>query len=414
MNKYLFDCNYQTDNSFAYKIDAKLNVDLKIIDFVPSINNVCLRCDQTTTNILCKCKSVYFCSEECKSIASILHDKHCNRDLFTICASCGKVDPEAKCDKCFMKFCDESCKECCTHTLADCNHFASMNKSNDIKKENNNECQICNENIIYNYYLYKTSCGHIFCAKCLFLWSKSSKKMVNNEYVYECPMCRSILKFSSIDNHNKTNIVAHIDKDLTEFLKHKNVKILYDNIILYIDTNINNNLWIDHLKDLLSVKDVTIFNDNTQFWSCQKKRITINNYPVIITTSLMSFEYDHNLSEFTILRLKIQNEYRSIFDKLSFVFEHVCDKKLSFVNCETNGIIHVISFKNTPIFSINGKNEFIKISYDDLMNYSRAEFIFEPCFVEVINANIAELKYSIVQICVRACDKKKSIVYERK
>lgn len=105
---------YLTNNRYAYKFDRDqiFPVDeLKTDNFVPTYDKWCLNCDKKGCKYRCvNCKSVYFCGEECQIKSYGIHKKHCERDLFILCASCGCSEPKMKCDNCPVKWCSEICK----------------------------------------------------------------------------------------------------------------------------------------------------------------------------------------------------------------------------------------------------------------------------------------------------------------
>jgi hypothetical protein len=129
---YFQKCCYLTDNYFAYYYDAKKDFkrNMKMTNFVPTYDKWCLECDKRYVKLRCsKCKSVYFCNEKCQKKAWDIHKKHCGRDLFSICCSCGSnIDQNTaiKCiGECPVKFCSEECKQKIIepHLDIDCKNF---------------------------------------------------------------------------------------------------------------------------------------------------------------------------------------------------------------------------------------------------------------------------------------------------
>lgn len=136
--------SYLTNNYCAYKYDAGEDYygELKLENFVPTYDKWCLGCTDVykpATKKCSKCKSVYFCSKECQLKCWPIHKKHCKRDLFTLCITCGRLDPKIKCsdcelpnvDNCFsgscpVKFCSEECKDkiFAMHKEHDCEYFS--------------------------------------------------------------------------------------------------------------------------------------------------------------------------------------------------------------------------------------------------------------------------------------------------
>ena len=81
---------YQVDNNFAYNIDTnneyKTFQNSKLFNFVPTYDNWCLYCDAKKCEKKCsKCKSVYFCNQDCQRKAWKIHKKHCGRNLSHFC-----------------------------------------------------------------------------------------------------------------------------------------------------------------------------------------------------------------------------------------------------------------------------------------------------------------------------------------
>ncbi len=124
----LYNNCYITNNNFAYKFDTNDNHDneLKVFNFVPTYDNWCLGCSNKNAQFRCsKCKSVYFCNKECQKKCWKIHKKHCQRNLFEVCSFCCSKSPKLKCEKCPVKFCDETCKSkiFSEHKDFDCDYF---------------------------------------------------------------------------------------------------------------------------------------------------------------------------------------------------------------------------------------------------------------------------------------------------
>jgi hypothetical protein len=134
---------YASDNNFAYKADLfyaqpnevnmnRMYGDSKEINFVPTYDKWCLYCDNKSATKRCKgCKTVYFCNADCQKKAWPIHKKHCKRNLFTICASCGEQlnqDEKLTCDGCPVSWCSEYCKNKIyePHKDIDCKNFAKL------------------------------------------------------------------------------------------------------------------------------------------------------------------------------------------------------------------------------------------------------------------------------------------------
>ncbi len=145
----LIEACYNTDNNFAYKRDSLVNKsggrwkeDIKIFNFAPTYDKWCLACGKKKKTALSAgdgikvkrcagCRSVYFCSDKCQRDAWPVHKKHCGRNLFQICITCG-VSPDKcpcvfiGCDKCPVKFCSKKCMDQLmnAHKEFDCDYFA--------------------------------------------------------------------------------------------------------------------------------------------------------------------------------------------------------------------------------------------------------------------------------------------------
>lgn len=136
---------YLSDNNFAYKKDLydinptddnfkRMYADSKRINFVPTWDTWCLYCDNKSAGNRCAgCKHVYFCNAECQKKAWPIHKKHCKRNLFMNCATCGskldKLNP-ISCSNCPVKWCTEECKEklIVNHKDFDCKQFKKLFK----------------------------------------------------------------------------------------------------------------------------------------------------------------------------------------------------------------------------------------------------------------------------------------------
>ena len=140
-NKY--KC-YKCDNNFAYWEDVyredllrdenkeKVYKFIKIYNFVPTYDKWCLCCGkkENIKSKCGKCKSVYFCDNICQKRAWTVHKRHCGRNLFVVCATCGKdtnnTDNLFKCDKCPVVWCSLECKNELyeAHKDFDCTYFS--------------------------------------------------------------------------------------------------------------------------------------------------------------------------------------------------------------------------------------------------------------------------------------------------
>lgn len=138
---------YVSDNNFAYKKDLydsnpspenfkQMYADSKGTNFVPTYDKWCLYCGNKSAGNRCaQCKHVYFCDAECQKKAWPIHKKHCKRNLFMNCATCGSRLKEAiisnelfSCDKCPVKWCSIECKNeiFIAHKEFDCKTFHKM------------------------------------------------------------------------------------------------------------------------------------------------------------------------------------------------------------------------------------------------------------------------------------------------
>lgn len=105
---------YKTSNRFAYfdvTCDSVNKIaEMKHLNFVPAVDHWCLYCNNKFAHMRCgQCKFVYFCNEECQRKAWSVHKKHCGRDLFCICANCGKENIPLSCADCPVKYCSDEC-----------------------------------------------------------------------------------------------------------------------------------------------------------------------------------------------------------------------------------------------------------------------------------------------------------------
>ena len=151
-NKLLQSYCYLSNNNFAYKWDIKDNLpsrtsttrslatpvewksDMKTGNFVPTYDTWCLYCNNHYAKSRCsRCHAVYFCDRQCQQKAWPIHKKHCGRDLFLICITCGSsdsVDTFLKCSECPVKFCSQICKSKLfkAHKDFDCTYFQKVFK----------------------------------------------------------------------------------------------------------------------------------------------------------------------------------------------------------------------------------------------------------------------------------------------
>lgn len=123
-------CSYATNNRYAYKYDNKDDPDseMKITNFVPTYDKWCLFCDNKNCSLRCsKCKYVFFCNKDCQKKSWKIHKKHCGRDLFTLCITCGVKNTEIKCESknCKAGYCSEKCKKMIhnDHLFYDCENL---------------------------------------------------------------------------------------------------------------------------------------------------------------------------------------------------------------------------------------------------------------------------------------------------
>lgn len=121
---------YKVDNNFAYKYETNIDrskEDLKLSNFVPTYDRWCIYCGKKNVDYRCgRCKSVYFCDQDCQKQAHRIHKNHCNRNLFCVCICCGSDQVLLKCEKCPAKYCSNSCRNEIeqTHKEFDCKYFS--------------------------------------------------------------------------------------------------------------------------------------------------------------------------------------------------------------------------------------------------------------------------------------------------
>jgi len=132
--KQVADFCYKTNNRYAYLNDLNKSIpwtEFKIYNFVPTYDKWCLYCDNKNCSLRCsRCKYVYFCNEQCQNKAWSIHKKHCGRNLFTICITCGNniiKDQAIHCEneKCKILYCSTKCKDSLhkMHLEFDCGTF---------------------------------------------------------------------------------------------------------------------------------------------------------------------------------------------------------------------------------------------------------------------------------------------------
>ena len=138
MTSKLHPIVYRADNYFAYNIDTKNDLKIcnnaKSFNFVPTYDKWCLYCDDRNAENkkkCSKCKAVFFCNITCQKKSWKIHKKHCGRDLFGQCISCGIPVIQGrnvyfKCPDCPVKFCSLTCKNNLykAHQDFDCKYFA--------------------------------------------------------------------------------------------------------------------------------------------------------------------------------------------------------------------------------------------------------------------------------------------------
>lgn len=135
---------YKGCNRFAYLHDkhqenptrqnlARMERDMKYTNFVPMYDTWCLNCDDRGSEFKCgKCRAVWFCSVKCQKESWKIHKRHCGRELFIVCATCGcdvTSGEVIECGDCPVKYCSEKCKRQIHQAhveYGDCAKFASM------------------------------------------------------------------------------------------------------------------------------------------------------------------------------------------------------------------------------------------------------------------------------------------------
>jgi hypothetical protein len=127
-NPQLIERCYLVDNNFAYRYDTKgdYKQHIKVFNFVPTYDKWCLTCEKKGVNQRCaRCHSVYFCDRACQQKAWPIHKKHCSRNLFVLCLTCGEPNPSLKCKDCPVRFCSPKCQSGLlqTHIEFDCKYF---------------------------------------------------------------------------------------------------------------------------------------------------------------------------------------------------------------------------------------------------------------------------------------------------
>lgn len=133
LRKQLIPRCYVTNNRFAYIFDTQgdIETEMKYTNFTPTYDKWCLYCNKKNVSLRCSvCKFVYFCNQDCQRKAWTIHQKHCKRDLFKICISCGSSIIKLKCDDCPVKFCSLKCKDeiIKPHVeYGDCKKFSILN-----------------------------------------------------------------------------------------------------------------------------------------------------------------------------------------------------------------------------------------------------------------------------------------------
>ncbi len=132
----LHNACYNSNNRYAYFTDIndeeRRKKDLKMMNFVPAYDGWCLYCDKKSVTKKCSgCKTVFFCDQECQKKAWPIHKKHCGRDQFDICCSCGIIIVnKIKCDQCPVSWCSQECKDKLydAHKEYDCDIFSDLFK----------------------------------------------------------------------------------------------------------------------------------------------------------------------------------------------------------------------------------------------------------------------------------------------
>lgn len=124
---------YLSNNAFAYYADLGdekgKDQETKIQNFVPTYDKWCLYCKKKGVSKRCLgCKTIYFCDRTCQAAAWPTHSRHCGRNQFCLCATCGAPSSEVKCDKCPVSWCSEECKNkiFAPHCDYDCDNFSRL------------------------------------------------------------------------------------------------------------------------------------------------------------------------------------------------------------------------------------------------------------------------------------------------
>lgn len=133
---------YAVDNNFAYKKDVfdaeptkenrdRAFADIKVFNFVPTYDHWCLFCGKKDVSKQCsRCRHVYFCDQECQRKSWAIHRKHCGRNVFCRCATCGSDGnlSVACSDGCRVVWCSEACKSQMldAHRDFDCANFKAL------------------------------------------------------------------------------------------------------------------------------------------------------------------------------------------------------------------------------------------------------------------------------------------------
>lgn len=125
---------YQTDNRFAYFVEAKRDYlrEIKMLNFTPTRERLCIACEKKAHMRCGRCRQVWFCGKECQRKAWAIHSKHCGRDLFVLCARCGSEDHEYRCESCPTRFCSDKCLKdpgfMGMHAKCDCAELRDLKK----------------------------------------------------------------------------------------------------------------------------------------------------------------------------------------------------------------------------------------------------------------------------------------------
>lgn len=124
---------YATNNIYAYYWDIGdkkgVEQELRIYNFVPTYEKWCLYCKKKGVSKHCsRCRTIYFCSDQCQRAAWPVHKKHCGRNQFSICSLCAAAPVTVTCSNCPVGWCSISCKEkiYSAHIDYDCTTFARL------------------------------------------------------------------------------------------------------------------------------------------------------------------------------------------------------------------------------------------------------------------------------------------------